>query len=78
MGSTIWRNVSSGFAQGPVTSLNLRRGGQVTIQTFWTDEDGVTVHIEPPEEPMVREDAERLGLAVIQLAAIEPPEDLAC
>ena len=75
----IWRKISSGFAQGPETVLTLSRGQEVKIETFWTDEDGVTVTVDAGDSMLLREDAEQLGLTVIQMASTPAPtpEDLA-
>jgi hypothetical protein len=76
---SIWHKVASGFAQGPEKKLELSRGQIVILQTFWTDEDGVNVLMDAGDAVLPKEDAEHLGLAVIQLANTPPPtqEDLA-
>lgn len=75
---TDWRKIASGFAQGPELILDLSRG-QANVQAYWSDEDGVTVTVDAGEDVLSREDAEQLGLAVIQMAGIPAPdaEDLA-
>jgi hypothetical protein len=72
----IWRSVAHGFAQGPERTVTLAGGGQVTITTFWTDEDGVSLGVDLGDEPLNRKDAESVAVAMIQMSAITTPEDL--
>jgi hypothetical protein len=71
---TSWSNVSAGFAQGPVKTLDLGQQ-QVIISAFWTDEDGIRFDVDACGDLLDPDDLTRLGLAMIQMAAITGPAE---
>jgi hypothetical protein len=70
----VWRSVAAGFAQGPERVLELDKGRRVTVQAYWTDEDGVCVAVDSGGDPLPCSAAERVAVMVIQLAGLPGPE----
>lgn len=73
--SGVWRSVSQGFAHGPERVVILDGGRRVTISSFWTDDEGVSVSVDAGDEPLPRKGAETVAVNIIQMAGIPGPED---
>jgi hypothetical protein len=75
---TVWRKYEAeDFAVGPETVLPLTGGRTAMLRAFW-DGESVSVQVDPGEEPLPREDAEALGVALIQMAATPSPDETPC
>lgn len=75
---TVWRKYDAeDFAIGPEFTLPLTGNRTATLRAIW-DGETVSVQVDPGEEPLPREDAEALGVAMIQMAATPSPDETPC